>query len=79
MSFLNKIKGWGQDRNAEAEASTHQDAPYEAAFDQQPADVPLHEVGGGAAVLDTTAFETPHTQHPAAAADSSMRAVRLRL
>ncbi len=73
MSFLNKIKGWGQDRNAEAEASTHQDAPYEAAFDQQPADMPtLREVGGGAAVLDTAAFETPRTAEPAAAGDSSI-------
>jgi twitching motility protein PilJ len=33
MSFLNKIKGWGQDRNAdEADAPTHQDAPFDDAF-----------------------------------------------
>lgn len=32
MSFLNKIKGWGQDRSAESEATTHQDAPFEDAY-----------------------------------------------
>ena len=43
MSFLNKIKGWGQDRNAETEATTHQDAPFEAAFDHQHADLQMKE------------------------------------
>ncbi len=32
MSFLNKIKGWGQDRQSDAEATTHQDAPLDDAF-----------------------------------------------
>src|SRR5258706_2446999 len=71
MSFLNKIKGWGQDRNAETEATTHQDAPFEAAFDHQHADLQMPDVGGSAA-LDTAAFETPHTQQHAMGGDSSI-------
>ena len=71
MSFLNKIKGWGQDRNAVAEETTHQDAPFEAAFDHQQADLPMPN-GGGAALLDTAAFETPHTQQHPMGADSSI-------
>jgi twitching motility protein PilJ len=72
MSFLNKIKGWGQDRN-EGEATTHQDAPFDAGFDQPPpVDVPVVRDVTGTAALDTAAFETP-TQHPEAPhADSSI-------
>jgi len=40
MSFLNKIKGWGQDRSAESEATTHQDAPFEDAY-AEPAEPPV--------------------------------------
>jgi twitching motility protein PilJ len=73
MSFLNKIKGWGQDRN-EGEATTHQDAPFDAGFDQPPpVDVPVVRDVTGTAALDTAAFETPHAAHPEAPhADSSI-------
>jgi len=71
MSFLNKIKGWGQDRNSEAEVTTHQDAPFESAFDHRHADLPLPRASGAAA-LDAASFEAAPRMQPAAGGDSSI-------
>lgn len=58
MSFLNKIKGWGQDRSAESEATTHQDAPFEDAYAEprEPAEPPV----------DLTATRPIEVQNPQA-------------
>jgi twitching motility protein PilJ len=57
MSFLNKIKGWGQKENG---------APGHDAVDEAPfADAAYKVAGGGAAALDASAvpsFETPTVQ-----------------
>jgi twitching motility protein PilJ len=70
MSFLNKIKGWGQDRNAETEATTHQDAPFDDAFAQpahageitsvdlnatRPIDAPTQQIGGDSSIITEAA------------------------
>jgi twitching motility protein PilJ len=65
MSILNKIKGWGQDRNsADAGSTTHPDAPFAGAFGQKPADLPLVDVNGSP--LDTAAFQATGAQHTGA-------------
>ncbi|HUG23842.1 methyl-accepting chemotaxis protein [Piscinibacter sp.] len=65
MSFLNKIKGWGQDRGADEGATTHQDTPFDDAFDKQ-ADTPRPRAG------DTASLEVPAMQQTMAGADSSI-------
>jgi len=63
MSFLNKIKGWGQDRNAD-EATTHQDTPFDDAFDRQAAPLPNGS--------DPASIAVPTIQQTLGGADSSI-------
>ncbi|CAG1016051.1 Methyl-accepting chemotaxis protein PctA [Burkholderiaceae bacterium] len=67
MSFLNKIKGWGQDRNAEADATTHQDAPFDDAFAEHAA-----RTEQTAQMSDMTATRPLQVTQQAGGADSSI-------
>ena len=66
MSFLNKIKGWGQKENGTSEHDAVDDAPFAEGY---------KSVGGDAAVLDANAapsFEVPTVQQTHGNMDTSI-------
>jgi twitching motility protein PilJ len=66
MSFLNKIKGWGQKENGTPEQDAVDDAPFADAY---------KSVGGDAAALDANAapsFEVPTVQQTHGGMDTSI-------
>ena len=66
MSFLNKIKGWGQKENGTSEHDAVEDAPFAEGY---------KSIGGDAAVLDANAapsFEVPTVQQTHGNMDTSI-------
>jgi len=70
MMLPEQDQGLGSGPQCGDRATTHQDAPFEAAFDHQHADLQLPDVGGSAA-LDTARRDADTQQH-AMGGDSSI-------